>query len=211
MTKKLLKFGTLPGHWGLAGKTREIAKAEYELEGYELEKKLLEIRSDEYHPDDVKSKTLDIELKYHKISKSEYDRSIIELLKDETQRKLATLEMDYAEGKIKDMSYEKEKATLNKKSWVHVVSMDVNTKAVKEGSFELDWNDYFVKELEEAGYEGITPDVIVNTWFMEVCRNVAMEEFDGTGDFTADSEANLATEKRWGAETKLENGRKGYQ
>ena len=42
-----LPFGTLPGHWGLKGKTREIAKAEYELEGYELKKRLLEIKADE--------------------------------------------------------------------------------------------------------------------------------------------------------------------
>ena len=42
-----LKFGMMPGHWGLKGKTREIAKAEYELEGFELEERLLEIKQDE--------------------------------------------------------------------------------------------------------------------------------------------------------------------
>ena len=47
-----LPFGTLPGHWGLKGKTREIAKAEYELEGYALELQLLLIKKDELSEDE---------------------------------------------------------------------------------------------------------------------------------------------------------------
>jgi hypothetical protein len=37
-----------------------------------------------------------------------------------------------------------------------------------------------------------------------------MEEFDGTGDFSADSEANLETWKRWNGEVYPGN-RKGYR
>ena len=37
MSKPVIPFGWLPGHWGLKGKTKERARAEYELEGYDLE------------------------------------------------------------------------------------------------------------------------------------------------------------------------------
>ena len=62
-----LRFGLMPGHWGLKGKTREIAKAEYELSGYELDIALLEIRKDEVDEKEYKRKLLDIQFKYQKI------------------------------------------------------------------------------------------------------------------------------------------------
>lgn len=45
--KRLLPFGWLPGHWGLSGSMRELAKAEYELEGEELDRRKLEINLNE--------------------------------------------------------------------------------------------------------------------------------------------------------------------
>jgi hypothetical protein len=89
--------------------------------------------------------------------------------------------------------------------------MDFNGKNSKEGSFELDWNDAFVEKLKVDGYQGVTPDSIVNQWFMELCRNVAMEEFDGTGDFAADSESNLETLKRWNSQESFPDGRKAHK
>jgi hypothetical protein len=204
-----LPFGSLPGHWGLAGKTRQIAQAEYELEGYELEKKLLELRQDELDGDDYKKKVWDLDLKHEKITQSQYYRWLADLIKDGKQKALALLELDYREGKIKELDYSKQLATLKGEPWVTVLNMDFNSKNSLEGSFELDWNEFFVKKLEAEGYTGPTPDNIVNQWFMEVCRNVAMEEFDGTGDFTADSAANLEAMKRWSSES-LPNGKKGY-
>jgi hypothetical protein len=44
-----LPFGWMPGHWGLKGKTRLRAQAEYELSGMELDLRLAEID----HADDV--------------------------------------------------------------------------------------------------------------------------------------------------------------
>lgn len=205
-----LPFGFMPGHWGLSGKTREIARAEYELSGYMLEKKILEIKQDELNPDDYKRKSLEIELRYNKISKSEYHRSLVELITDPKQRTLALLELDHKEGKIADVDYDKQTATLKGEPWVTVLNMDFAGKTSLEGSFELDWNEHFVEKLKKEGYAGPTPDAIVNQWFMEVCRNVALEEFDGTGDFTADSEANLQAMKRWNSES-FPEGRKGYK
>lgn len=200
-----LPFGSLPGHWGLAGKTREIAKAEYELTGYELEKKLLAINADEYDTNGNAKKELSLDLKHGKITRSVFDRMMSDLIEDPKTKALAILELDYREAKIGELEYSKKLATLNDEPWVTVLKMDFGGKTALEGSFELDWNEQFVAKLEKEGYQGPSPDTIVNAWFMEVCRNVAMEEFDGTGDFTADSQANLDTMKRWNAEKLPEN------
>lgn len=208
-----LPFGILPGHWGLAGKTREIAKAEYELSGYDLEVKLHEIKKDDFSDSNEYSRRLwDIELKHGKIDESSYHRLLLTLITDSKQRELAELELDYREGKIKELDYSKKTATLKGEPWVTVLNMDFNGKNSLEGSFELDWNEAFVNKLRAEGYSAPTPDNIVNQWFMEVCRNVALEEFDGTGDFTADSEANIETIKRWNQQSEsYPSGRKGYK
>lgn len=207
-----IKFGLLPGHWGLAGKTREIAQAEYELEGYELEERLLNIKTADFSTDEMTRKYADLELRYNKITQAKYQRILATLIRDEKQRALANLELDQREGKLTEIEYAKQSATMSGEPWVTVISMDFGNKSALEGSFELDWNEQFVEKLRAEGYAGITDDVIVNSWFMEVCRNVAMEEFDGTGDFTADSEANLDAVKRWSADANpLANGRKGYK
>ena len=204
-----LPFGWLPGHIGLKGKTREIAKAEYELEGYELEVRLLEIRQDELDAEDYKKKMLDLRLKYKKISDKEYYRYLADMIEDPKKKELALLELDYKEGKLGQIEYEKKAATARGEPWVTVLNMDFNRANSLEGSFELDWNEYFVEKLTSEGYQGSSPDRIVNQWFMEVCRNVALEEFDGVGNFTPDSEANLEAMKRWSQES-LPEGRKGY-
>ena len=201
-----------PYTWGMAGRTRQIAQAEYELEGYELDRALLEINKDDFTSEEYARKYIDIQQKYNKITEPEYYRRLAELIKDEKQKTLAILELDWREGKITELEYQKTIATLKDEPWVIVLNMDFGGKSALEGSFELDWNEQFVAKLKAEGYVGVTDDVVVNQWFMEVCRNVAMEEFDGTGDFTADSEANLDAVKRWSADSKsFGEGRKGYR
>ena len=199
MAKKLIPFSFLPFTWGMKGKTRERAKAEYELTGLVLEKKLLELSKDELDEDTYYRKHLDLELKRGVIDKSGYDHALVAMIKDKPEREQALLDLQKQEGSITELAYAKSSATLKGEPWVTVLSMDFGGKKSLEGSFELDWNELFVENLKKEGYEGPTPDSIVNQWFMEVCRNVAMEEFDGTGDFTADSEANIEAMRRWNA------------
>ena len=207
-----IPFKLLPGSWGLKGKTREIAQAEYELTGYELETKILSIRHEDLESDDYKKKLAEIDMRYNRITKEQYHRCLADLIKDPAQKELAITELDYREGKIGEIEYSKKCATLRGEPWVNVVKMDFTAKTSLEGSFELDWNEPFVEKLKAEGYTGPTPDNIVNQWFMELCRNIAMEEFDGTGNFTADSEANLEAMKRWSTETEsLPKGRKGHR
>ncbi len=206
-----LPFGWLPAHWGTAGKTREIMRAEYELSGYELEEKLMDINYDgDVESPEFKKMFLDLQLKHKKITEPQYYRKLIDTIGDSKQKELALLELDYKEGKIKEVEYQKKSATLRGEPWVIVLDMDFKEGSSLEGSFELDWNEFFIEKLKSEGYTGLTSDKIVNSWFMELCRNIAMEEFDGVGNFTPDSEANLEAVKRWNSEP-LANGKKGYR
>lgn len=70
----------------------------------------------------------------------------------------------------------KEIATDNKQPYVVVLDTHVNPENIRNGFFELDWNEYFVLQLREAGYQGKTEEEIVDEWFGELCRNIGAEE-----------------------------------
>lgn len=69
-------------------------------------------------------------------------------------------------------------ATANKEPWVEVLSIDIDDTDPGAGSFELDWNDFFVAKLVRAGYQGKTDQDIVDNWFRAVCRNVVLETWE---------------------------------
>jgi hypothetical protein len=71
---------------------------------------------------------------------------------------------------------EKELATDRKEPWVAVLNTHVNKDNIRNGFFELDWNEYFVLQLRSNGYTGETDEEIVDAWFSELCRNVGAEE-----------------------------------
>lgn len=70
----------------------------------------------------------------------------------------------------------KELATEKREPWVAVLDTHVNKDNIRNGFFELDWNEYFVLQLRAEGYNGDTDEAIVDQWFMELCRNVGGEE-----------------------------------
>ena len=51
----------------------------------------------------------------------------------------------------------------------------VNKENVRNGFFELDWNEYFVLQLRSNGYQGDTDESIVDQWFQDLCRNIGAE------------------------------------
>lgn len=170
-----LPFGWPPGHWGLKGKTRELAKAEYELEGETLERKLIEINIED--EEELTLRLLKLDRKHKKIGKEAYDYKYVELKFTEgLQRTLANLELDKKYGKISETEYEKASFSLNGQPWVGVVASEFNPEKGTSGfSFELDWNDAFVQMCKKGGYgfEGATEEQIVEQWF----EDVATEEY----------------------------------
>lgn len=69
----------------------------------------------------------------------------------------------------------KELATENKEPWVAVLDTQVNKDNIRNGFFELDWNEYFVLQLRNNGYQGTTDESIVDQWFQDLCRNIGAE------------------------------------
>lgn len=74
---RLLPFGMLPASWGLKGKSRAIAEAEYYYEGEDLEKRLAELTAETDVDKEVAK--LDVDLKHEKIGKVEYEKKVAEL------------------------------------------------------------------------------------------------------------------------------------
>lgn len=154
MKKRIVPFWMLPMSWGLKGKLRELAEAQYYYSGEELE-----------------SKIQDIEIRH--------------MPEDSKERKHATLRQKHAQKEISDVQYEKEVANLDNEPWVIVKGIETDPESPAVGSIELDWNDAFVQMLEDKGY-GPAPsqEEIVDQWLSELCRNIALDRFDGVGDFS---------------------------
>jgi len=71
---------------------------------------------------------------------------------------------------------EKELATKNGEAWVAVLDTQVNPDNIKNGFFELDWNNEFIEQLLDAGYTGETQEQIVDSWFKTIVRQMLDEE-----------------------------------
>jgi len=72
---------------------------------------------------------------------------------------------------------EKEAATKKGEPWVAVLDTQVNPDNIRNGFFELDWNNEFIEQLLDAGYKGETNEEIVDAWFRTIV--VQMLEEDG--------------------------------
>jgi hypothetical protein len=76
----------------------------------------------------------------------------------------------------------KERATAKGEPWVAVLDTHVNSENVRNGFFELDWNEYFILQLKQAGYgfEGDPEEEIVDRWFRDLAGNMLAEDGQDT-------------------------------
>lgn len=102
--KKMIPFGWLPAAWGLKGKTRELAQAEYELSGYDLEVKVAEINN-RGDVDAEELAVLKIKKAHGRIEDRAYSQRVAELtLKgDALQKEL--LDIQYKYGDLGEEEY----------------------------------------------------------------------------------------------------------
>ena len=79
----------------------------------------------------------------------------------------------------------KDRATRKKEPWVGVLNTHINQDNIRNGFFELDWNEHFVLKLKQEGYgaAGDLDEEIVDRWFRELCANVVVDgDFGGPVD-----------------------------
>ena len=107
----------------------------------------------------------------------EETRSIARAAEEERQRAEKAAE----EAKTKEEEAKlspKERATQRKEPWVSVLDTHINKDNIRNGFFELDWNEYFIVELKSNGYgfDGDPEEEIVDRWFRDIVRNILAEE-----------------------------------
>ena len=69
-------------------------------------------------------------------------------------------------------------ATRKKEPWVNVLDIQFNEENIRNGFFELDWNEFFIAELIQAGYgeEADPEEEIVDRWFRDIVYNMLADE-----------------------------------
>ena len=100
----------------------------------------------------------------------------LKTLKDMEATALAsTAEAQLAEQAAK--ATPKERATLRGEPYVAVLDTHVNKDNIRNGFFELDWNDEFIVQLKQAGYgfDGDPEEEIVDRWFRDLAGNMLAE------------------------------------
>jgi hypothetical protein len=113
--------------------------------------------------------------------RAEAERSAIIAAEAAETAKAATAAAERAtEAEAQAKLSPKERATRKKEPWVGVLETHVNKDNVRNGFFELDWNDLFVLKLKQEGYgeDGDKDEEIIDRWFRELCANVVVD-----GDF----------------------------
>jgi len=78
------------------------------------------------------------------------------------------------------LAKEKEEATAKGEPWVAVLDTQVNKENIRNGFFELDWNNEFIEQLLDAGYTGETNEQIVDAWFKTIVYQMLEEEGQDT-------------------------------
>jgi hypothetical protein len=72
----------------------------------------------------------------------------------------------------------KDRATAQGMPYVTVLDTHVNKDNIKNGFFELDWNDLFIVQLRQAGYgfDGDPDEEIVDRWFRDIVKGMLEED-----------------------------------
>ena len=74
------------------------------------------------------------------------------------------------------LAKEKEIATKKGEPWVAVLDTQINKTNIRNGFFELDWNNEFIECLLDAGYKGESNEEIVDAWFRTIVYQMLEEE-----------------------------------
>lgn len=102
------------------------------------------------------------------------DAKKIALQKQKEAEKLS--EQVKEEAELSKLS-QKERATRKKEPWVGVLDTHINKDNIRNGFFEMDWNEAFIIKLKQEGYgaNGDNDEEIVDRWFRELCANVVVD------------------------------------
>ena len=116
----------------------------------------------------------------------------IEAAKEQAEKDKAEALARVAEAKVQEEEAKKaeelaklspkDRATAKGEPWVSVLDTHVNKDNIRNGFFELDWNELFILQLKQAGYgfDGDLDEEIVDRWFRDIVKNMLGEEGQDT-------------------------------
>jgi len=96
--------------------------------------------------------------------------------KKKEEEAVEEVELTTEEARRAALEKEKEEATAKGEPWVAVLDTQVNPENIRNGFFELDWNNEFIEQLLDAGYKGETNEQIVDAWFRTIVTQMLAEE-----------------------------------
>lgn len=173
MSKPLIPFSWLPASWGLRGKVREEAEANYSLKGYDLEVRLAEINKT---GTDLERELIEIDHRYGIINDDERIRKLLPLELSGVDLEVELIKLDAEAGKIEAREAEKQIANLLEEPWVAVIDEGLDLTNGPNGFyFVFDWNEYWIAMLRQHGYEGSSDEALMDKWFADVCRNEVIQ------------------------------------
>ena len=72
----------------------------------------------------------------------------------------------------------KERTTAKQEPWINILDVKVNKDNIRNGFFEMDWNEYFIKELIFNGYgtDADPEEEIVDRWFRDIVYQMLEQE-----------------------------------
>jgi hypothetical protein len=112
------------------------------------------------------------------IDKLEKEKELLQAARDKAVAETVIAQEAEAQAKMTP----KERATAKGEPWVAVLDTHVNKDNIRNGFFELDWNQQFVLQLKQVGYgyDGDPEEEIVDRWFRDLARNVLADEGQDT-------------------------------
>jgi hypothetical protein len=108
------------------------------------------------------------------IDKLEKEKEALQIARDKAVAETVRAQEEEAQAKMTP----KERATAKGEPWVSVLETKVNPENIRNGFFELDWNELFVLKLRQEGFgfEGDPEEEIVDRWFRDIVRQMLTDE-----------------------------------
>jgi hypothetical protein len=108
------------------------------------------------------------------IAKIEAEKEALQIARDKAIAETAKAQEEEELAKLTP----KERATAKGEPWVSVLETKVNPDNIRNGFFELDWNELFVLKLRQEGFgfEGDPEEEIVDRWFRDIVRQMLTDE-----------------------------------
>lgn len=139
--KPLIPFSWLPASWGLKGRSRAIAEAEYQFDGIELDRRLAEITCSD-NSEQLFKVMAEIDYKYGIINKYELDTVLAKQAHAHDPNALARslLEVDLAHNKITQYDYEQQltalESTNEQQRQLNQLAVDLKHERINEQQYE---------------------------------------------------------------------------